>query len=176
MGIKTENLPRKTRFSLWLFYNGVLSDDHLSKATTFEWSQKWLSYTGLTVIVFAKNIILSIWQDSEYVSVLQAQILLFYKKKIFYKKILALRQAQDILRIFNTHNLFYLHIKPPSLDFLSILSCINKSLVQFFLHYRKHYFPMPCWLWSLCLFLYQLITFYSVSYLLEVCLTFSSLS
>ena len=126
MGIKTENLPGKTRFSVWLFYNGVLSDDHLSKATTFEWSQKWLSYTGLTVIVFAKNIILSIWQDSEYVSVLQAQILLFYKKKkIFYKKTLTLRQAQDILRIFNTHNLFCILNHHPLIFFPSFLVSIN---------------------------------------------------
>ena len=32
------------------------------------------------LIVFAKILILDDWQDSEYVSVLQAQILLFYKK------------------------------------------------------------------------------------------------
>ena len=34
---------------MWLFYKSVLQDDHLSKTTTFEWSQEWLSYTGLTV-------------------------------------------------------------------------------------------------------------------------------
>ena len=45
MGIKTKNLPRATRFGLWLFNKGFLEDDHLSKTTSFE----WLLYTGLTV-------------------------------------------------------------------------------------------------------------------------------
>ena len=31
-------------------YRGVLYDDCLPKTTTFEWSQEWSSYTGLTVI------------------------------------------------------------------------------------------------------------------------------
>ena len=50
MGIKTKNLSRTTRFGLWSFYEGVLLDDHLSKMTTFEWSQDWSFYTGLTVV------------------------------------------------------------------------------------------------------------------------------
>ena len=37
---------------LGFFYKGVLYDDHLSKTTTFEWSQEWLGYTGLTVSPF----------------------------------------------------------------------------------------------------------------------------
>ena len=47
MGMKTKNLPRTTIFCLWSFYK----DDHVSKKTTFEWFQEWLSYTGLTVLV-----------------------------------------------------------------------------------------------------------------------------
>ena len=31
------------------FILGVLQDDHLPKTTTFEWFEKWTSYTGLTV-------------------------------------------------------------------------------------------------------------------------------
>ena len=50
MGVKTKNLPRLTRFGFWLFYKGVVWDNHLSKKTTFEWPQEWLSYTGLTVL------------------------------------------------------------------------------------------------------------------------------
>ena len=44
----------------------------------------------------------------------------------------------------------------------------KKSFVQFFLHYRKHYFPMPCWSCSTFLFLYHLFTFHPVSYLLSI--------
>ena len=29
----------------------VLKDDHLSKTTTFEWSQEWSPHTGLTVFL-----------------------------------------------------------------------------------------------------------------------------
>ena len=86
MGIKTENLPRKTRFSLWLFYNGVLSDDHLSKATTFEWSQKWLSYTGLTVIVFAKNTSWAFDRTQNMCLYYKHRFYFFIKKKFFIKK------------------------------------------------------------------------------------------
>ena len=43
---KTKNLPRKTTFGQWWFY--ILLEDHLSKTTTFEWSEEWSSYTGLT--------------------------------------------------------------------------------------------------------------------------------
>ena len=53
VGIKTKNLPRTTRFGLWLFYKGVLQDDQLSQMTTFAWSQTWSSYTRLTA--FPKN-------------------------------------------------------------------------------------------------------------------------
>ena len=49
VGIKTENLPRTTRFGWWLFYKGVLEDNHLFKTTTFDESQEWLSNTDLTV-------------------------------------------------------------------------------------------------------------------------------
>ena len=45
VGIKTKNLPRTTRFYLWLFCKG----DQLSKTNTFYWSQDWFSYTGLTL-------------------------------------------------------------------------------------------------------------------------------
>ena len=41
-----------TRFVLWSFYKGVLEDDHLSKTILSDWFQEWLSYTGLTVLVF----------------------------------------------------------------------------------------------------------------------------
>ena len=47
------------------------------------------------LIAFAQNLVLDVSQESEYVSVLQAQILLFYiKNRIFYKKNLIRRQNQ----------------------------------------------------------------------------------
>ena len=47
------------------------------------------------LITFAQNLVLDVSQESEYVSVLQAQILLFYiKNRIFYKKNLIRRQNQ----------------------------------------------------------------------------------
>ena len=48
---RTKNLPRTTTFGWWSFYRGVLSGDHLSQTTTFEWSQEWSFYTGLTVFL-----------------------------------------------------------------------------------------------------------------------------
>ena len=44
---KTKHLSRTTIFAKWLFY--VFYNDHLPKMISFEWSQEWLSYTGLTV-------------------------------------------------------------------------------------------------------------------------------
>ena len=38
-----------TRFCFLSFCKGVLEDEHLSKTTSFEWSQEWSSYTGLSV-------------------------------------------------------------------------------------------------------------------------------
>ena len=69
----------------------------------------------------------------------------------------------SILRICLAHDSFCLCIKPPSLDLLCFFSRFDKSFVQFFLHCRKHYFPMPCWSWSPFLFLYQLFNFHPVS-------------
>ena len=45
---------------------------------------------------------------------------------------------------------------------------IDKSFEQLFLHYGKHYFPKPCWSWSLFFFLHQLFTFHPVSYRLSI--------
>ena len=44
-GKKTKNVPRASTFGLWSFYRSVF------KATTFEWSEEWSSYTGLTVFL-----------------------------------------------------------------------------------------------------------------------------
>ena len=50
LGKKTQkNLLRMTTFSLWSFYEGVLYDNHSPKSATFEWSQKWFTYTCVTV-------------------------------------------------------------------------------------------------------------------------------
>ena len=57
VGIKV-NRFRTTRFCLWLFYKGVLQDDHLSKTTTFEWSQEWSSSTGLIVSVILLSMLM----------------------------------------------------------------------------------------------------------------------
>ena len=51
-------LPRMYRLGLWSFYKGVLSDDNLPKTTTFEWFQKWSSYTGLTVAQILLRLVL----------------------------------------------------------------------------------------------------------------------
>lgn len=79
----------------------------------------------------------------------------------------------NMLRICLTHDLFCFCIKPPSRDPVSFFSRIDKLFVQFFLHYSKHYFPMPCWSWSPFLFLNQLFTFQPVSYLLSIYFKFS---
>ena len=48
VGEKAKNLARTTTPAKWQFYKGVLWDEHLPNTTTFERSQEWLSYTGLT--------------------------------------------------------------------------------------------------------------------------------
>ena len=50
------------RLGLWSFYKGVLSDDNLPKTTTFEWFQKWSSYTGLTVAQILLRLVLPIFE------------------------------------------------------------------------------------------------------------------
>ena len=50
VGIKTKNLPKTTRFCLWLFYKDVLWDNHLSMTTTFESIRIWFSNSDLTVV------------------------------------------------------------------------------------------------------------------------------
>ena len=46
---KNWNLAKTTKFGKWSLDTGFLQDGHLSKTTTFECSQEWSSYTGLTV-------------------------------------------------------------------------------------------------------------------------------
>ena len=49
----------------------------------------------------------------------------------------------------------------------SFLVLINLFYITF-VHYWKHYFPLPCWSWRPFLFLYQLFTFHPVSFLLSI--------
>ena len=50
MGEKLKTCHKRPHLSSGHFIKTALWDNHLPKTTTFEWSQKWLSHTGLTVI------------------------------------------------------------------------------------------------------------------------------
>ena len=86
MGIKTQNLPKMTRFCLWSFYKGVLWDDHLSKMTTCDWSQEWSSYTGLAVYINMNTLV--IFDKKE---------LVFLQKQCYLKVLLGSKTMQKVL-------------------------------------------------------------------------------